>query len=103
MEGNPKYLEVSSSGLPFTNDSGKLSSRCRFFVFSCSVGDVKYNIPDQYIINKNTFNHIYYMFAFGKRLNIPTIPTPFRTSFGIEFELPNRIFRSGYSVSDSNE
>ena len=43
------------------------------------------------------------MSVFGKRSNLPKIPPPFRTSFGIEFELPNLIFRSGYSVSDSNE
>ena len=54
IEGNPKYLEASSSGLPFTNAWGELSSRCRFFVFSCSVDDVKYHISDQHIICKNT-------------------------------------------------
>ena len=49
IEGNPKYLEASSSWLPLTNSCEKLSSRCRFFVFSCSVNDVKYHISDQYI------------------------------------------------------
>ena len=55
IEGNPKYLEDSSSWLPFTKAGGKLSSRCRFIVFSCSVGDVKYHISDQYIMSKNTY------------------------------------------------
>ena len=54
IEGNPKYWKGSSSGLPFTNARGKLSSRCRLFVFSSSVGDVKYHTSVQYTISKNT-------------------------------------------------
>ena len=48
IEGNPKYLESSSSWLPLTNACEKLSSRYRFFVFCFSVGDVKCHISDQY-------------------------------------------------------
>ena len=70
IEGNPKYWEASFSGLPFTISWEKLSSRCRFFVVSCSIGDVKYHISDQYIINKkyivisdNTTLYTIYLFS----------------------------------------